>query len=114
MLYSNEKEPKLRMKKKNVRERRHLAEMINEKLDLPPDVLPGSTLIEIRAQSSLSVTGAKKILLYSPTHIRLATKKGALSVMGRRLVCTSYHPEGVKIDGHIVSVSFEEANDESI
>jgi len=102
------------MKKKHRREKRPFSEIINEKLDLPPDIVPGSTLIEIRGQSSLSVAGARKILLYSQSVIRLSTKKGALTVTGKRLVCTSYHSGGVNIDGHITSVSFEEASDEAL
>lgn len=102
------------MNKKTRREKRSFAEVINEKLDIPSDVLPGGTLVEIRSQSELSVTGAKKILLYSGTYIRLATKGGTLSVRGKRLVCTSYHPDGVKIDGHISSVNFEDSEDEEL
>ena len=102
------------MKKKNRREKRPLAEFINETLDLPPDMVSGETFIEIRAQSSLFITGARKILLYSPTHIRLSTKNTVFSVVGKRLVCASYHPDGIKIDGHITSVYFEEAQNETV
>ena len=102
------------MNKKTRREKRSLAEVINEKLDIPSDVLPGGTLVEIRSQSEVSVTGTKKILLYSDTHIRLGIKKGALSVRGERLVCTSYHPGGVRIGGHISGVSFEDLENEEL
>ena len=98
--------------KKNARgERRRLAEIINEGLDIPADVVPSGTLITIRAGSAVSVTGARGIILYSPTEIRLATKDGAISVRGRRLVCTSYHPSGLEIGGCILSVELEEEKD---
>ena len=102
------------MNKKKRSERRSMADVINESLDIPPDILSGGTLVEIRAESEVFVTGAKKILLYSKEHIRLATKKGALSVRGERLVCTSYHPNGVRIDGRISSVSFEGVENEEL
>ena len=102
------------MKKKHGHGGRSLAERLNEGLDIPADVLPSATLVTIRAESSVSVTGARKILLYSPTRIRLATKKGAILIVGERLVCTSYHPEGVRIDGRIFSVSFGEVCDEAL
>ena len=101
------------MKKKHKGDGRSVSQRINEFLDLPPDVLPGETMVEIRAAGSAFIRGTKKILLYSPTRIRLATKRGALEVVGSSLLCTSYHPDGVRIDGRIISVLFEEAKNDA-
>ena len=88
--------------------RESLAERINKRLDISPDILPGGTLISIRGRESLSVSGSTGILLYSPTQIKLSLRRGMLSVSGCRLVCTSYNAEELSIDGKIDSVSFLE------
>ena len=88
--------------------RETLAEKINRKLDISPDILPGGTLIAIRGRASVSVSGSTGIVLYTPTEIRLSLHRGALSVKGCRLVCTSYNAEELCIDGRIDSVNFEE------
>lgn len=85
-----------------------LAEKINKKLDISPDILPGGSLVAIRGRASVSVSGSTGILLYTPTEIRLSLRRGSLSVKGCRLVCTSYNSEELSIDGKIDSVKFEE------
>ena len=88
--------------------RESLAEKINKKLDISPDILPGGSLVSIRGRSSVSVSGSTGILLYTPTEIKLSLRRGTLSVCGCRLVCTSYNAEELSIDGKIESVSFSE------
>ena len=102
------------MKEKNKKPMRTLAERINEVLDISPDILPGGTVIEIRGEYAVSIAGAKKILSYSPEKICLKTKKGAVNIVGERLICTSYHPSKVRIEGHVASVYFEEAEDATV
>jgi sporulation protein YqfC len=85
-----------------------LGEKISRGLDIPPDVLPGSSLISIRGRSALSVSGSTSIILYTPDMIRLSMKRGTLCVKGERLVCISYNSSEVSIEGRINSVSFEE------
>ena len=77
-------------------------------LDLPPDVLPGESLVEIRGRGALSVSGCRGILEYTPERIRLALKRGSLSVEGKRLSCASYLAGAVTVDGWIERVRFEE------
>ena len=90
------------------RKKETLAEKISRGLDIPPDVLPGSSLISIRGRSALSVSGSTSIALYTPEEIRLSMKKGTLSVKGERLACISYNSSEVSVEGRINSVSFEE------
>ena len=80
-------------------ERKTLAEIINTRLDIPPDILPHGSLIEIRGQNSLTLCGKSKILLYTPENIRLSLYRSTLSVEGERLVCTTYHKDSIEIDG---------------
>ena len=89
-------------------EKAGLRERLCRGLDIPPDLLPGNALIELRGQNAVTVRGCGRILLYTPEEIRLGLKKGYLSICGKRLVCTSYYAGAVGIDGYIRRVSFEE------
>lgn len=90
-------------------EKAGLREKLCQRLDIPPDLLPGAGLVEIRGRNSVSVRGCGKILVYTPEEIRIGLRKGSLLIVGKRLICTSYHAGAVGIDGWIDRVSFEEA-----
>lgn len=83
-------------------------ERINRVLDIPPDLWPRGTLIEIRGQEAMTVRGGGKILVYTPERISIAFDKGVLSVRGHRLVCTSYCVGALGIEGKIERVIFGE------
>ncbi len=100
----NKKKEGLNSKK----ERPTLTERINAKLDIPPDILPGGTLVELRGRNSLNISGKTRILFYTPERIVLSVGKDVLSIVGRRLVCTAYHPHSITIDGYVINVGFEE------
>ena len=85
-----------------------LGERICRALDLPPDVLPGESLVEIRGRGLLTVSGCRGISEYTPERIALSLKRGRLLVEGRGLGCASYLAGAVSIDGRIDSVHFEE------
>lgn len=101
------KMPKKR-EKKNAREERGLRERLCQALDLVPDSLPRESLVELRGRNAMTVRGGGKILLYTPEEIRISLKRGCLSVVGKRLVCTSYYVGAVGIEGLICRISFEE------
>lgn len=94
--------------KKDSKEKMNLRERIDKALDIPPDFLPSETNIVLRGRNSLTVSGTKKILLYTPDEIRLELYESTLSVKGQRLICSSYHKDATGIDGQIVSVTFED------
>ena len=95
-------------KKDGTGEKRGWRERLCQGLDLVPDCLPGECMVELRGRNVAMVSGGGKILLYTPEEIRIALKKGVLSVTGHRLVCTSYYVGAVGIEGQICRVSFEE------
>lgn len=99
----------MRQGKKRETDREGMRERLCRNLDIPPDLLPGAGLIELRGRGEMTVSGCGKILLYTPEEIRIQLKEGSLSVCGKRLSCTSYHAGAVGIDGYICRVSFEEA-----
>ena len=104
-------------KRKATKERGDLRERLSRALDIPPDLFPGGSLVEIRGQNALCVRGGGRILYYTDEEIRVALRHAVLSVRGRRLVCTAYCQGALGIDGLIESVcfcppSFEKGKDE--
>ena len=77
-------------------------------LDIEPDVLLGSSLIEIRGRGTVAISGSGRILDYTDEEIRIALKKGAVVINGKCLVCASFCAGKVRIEGRIKSVKFEE------
>ncbi len=95
-------------RQKKREEKESWRERLCRSLDVPPDVFSGEGLVEIRGRSALCVSGCGKILVYTPEEIRIALRRGALKIEGKRLCCTSYHVGAIGVDGHICRVSFEE------
>ena len=92
----------------NPEERAGMKERICRALDLLPDTFGAESCVEIRGRGSVTVSGTRKILTYTPELIRLALHHGSLRIEGRRLLCTSYFSGSVGIDGRIDRVCFEE------
>lgn len=100
----------MKKKKQNVSvEHEGWRERISRALDVPPDLLPGGSLLEIRGQSAMTVRGSGKILVYTPEEICVELRRGVVSVKGQRLVCTSYYLGALGIEGKIQAVVFGDA-----
>ena len=82
-------------------------------LDIEPDVLFGSSLIEIRGQGAVTISGSGKILDYTDEEIRIALKKGAVVINGKHLICASFCAGKVRIEGRVKSVKFEDVSNPS-
>lgn len=93
---------------KQQRRRGELRERICQRLDLSPDFFSGAGLVEIRGRGEVTVRGGGRILLYTPSEIRIAMGDDTLSIVGESLVCTSYYPGAIGVGGRIFGVSFEE------
>lgn len=93
---------------KDKKEKADLRERVCGALDIVPDTLPRAATVEIRGQNYVSIREGGRILLYTPEKITVALPKGAVSVYGKRLVCTSYTVGTVRVDGYVTSVCFEE------
>ena len=94
-------------KKKATNEKMSLGERLTKALDIPPDVLPASSSLNLRGRNALTVSGCKKIVSYSPENIRLDLGESILSITGKRLICSSYHTDATGVEGLIVSIAFE-------
>lgn len=90
------------------RKKETLKEKLCRTLDLCPDVFGKESYVEIRGRGSMTVSGCRRILQYTPKQICLSLERGRLSVEGENLICTSYFSGSVGIDGHLIGVRFEE------
>ena len=88
-------------------EKSGLGERLSRALDLQPDIFSGAGLIEIRGRGAVTVNGGGRILDYTDAIVRIAMKRGAVAIRGRRLVCASFCIGRVRIEGYIEGVDFE-------
>ena len=84
-------------------------ERVSRALDMPPDLFPGGSLVEIRGRGEVTVRGVGKILAYTPEEICVALPRGILSVKGRGLICPSYSVGALGLEGQIDEVAFGDA-----
>ena len=102
----------MKKKKRNVTvecEHEGWRERMSRALDIPPDLWPSGTLIEIRGRGAMTVRGNGKILVYTPEEVCVELGQGVVTVKGRRLVCTSYYLGALGIEGKIDEVTFGDA-----
>ena len=85
-----------------------LGERLSSAFDIVPDTLVGVGMVEIRGRNYVNIKEGGRIILYTPEKIRVEFGDGAVSVCGKRLVCTSYSVGYVRVDGLVSSVCFEE------
>ena len=92
------------------KDKNSISERICRALDLPAEILPRATTVEIHGTSLVKLQGAGAISLYSPEEIRVRLKgrAGHISVKGGSLCCSSYNMGAVGIEGRIHSVTFVE------
>ena len=99
------------MPRETGKKRPRLSERLYRALDIQPDALPSSTLIELRGRNLLTVRGGGKITSYTQSEIRIAVKGGELKIVGERLFCAAYHRGAAVIDGEIRGLEFTEGGE---
>ena len=90
------------------KQRKRVAERITEALDIPPDILSGESLIEIRGRGSVVVHGCRRILVYLPERIELSLHRGGVAIEGEGMCFVSFSAGSVGIEGRIKGVSILE------
>ena len=97
------------------KEKRGIGERILNALDIPCELLPRKTLVEIHGRSLVKIQGAGAILCYTESEIRVALRgcDEALCVLGDGLCCNSYNMGVVGIEGNICSVNFVKSQKEN-
>lgn len=97
-----------RTRKERQKDAAGLRERVCRALDLPPDCLPGESLVEIRGRTALTVHGCGRIVTYTPNKICIALKREVLTVEGSHLTCLSYYVNAIGVEGRIEAVRWEE------
>lgn len=63
-------------------------------------------LIVLAGETRATLYGCRRILLYSPTEIRLCIGTREVSLTGEGLLCTCFSAGSVTVEGHIRSVQY--------
>ena len=79
---------------------------ISEKLDIPPDVTEGATIVNVYGNQSALVENYKSIIEYSPEQIKLQGKHVKLLIEGKGLMIDRFTPDDCKIKGMIENVQY--------
>ena len=77
---------------------------IRESLNLSQDAVLGMPVITIIGCREVHIENFRTILEYSDTFVKMRTKKGCVSVSGKRLTIEYYNEEEIHITGFIESV----------
>lgn len=79
---------------------------LSEKLDIPPDVTEGATIINVYGNQTALVENYKSIIEYSDTQIKLQGKHIKLLIEGSKLEIDRFTKEDCKIRGLIQVVQY--------
>ena len=83
-------------------------EKMSVALDIPSDIFPKSTSVEIRGRESVTVNGGGAIDLYTDTEVRIARTDGQVIIRGARLCCRAFRRGFVTVTGRIDTLELEE------
>ncbi len=79
---------------------------ISEKLDLPPDILEGATVVNVYGNQSARIENYKSIIEYSPRQIKLQGKHVKLLILGDLLEIDRFSQDDCEIRGNIEEVHY--------
>lgn len=82
-------------------------ERLSVALDMPSDVFPRSTYVEVRGRESVTVNGGGAIDLYTENEVRVARGDGVVVIRGKRLCCRAFRRGCVTVTGRIDILEFE-------
>lgn len=97
------------MAKKHDGEGQSFSEKLCGCLDIPPDVLPHGTLVEIRGRTSVTLKGCGRVTEYGEGLICFAVRNGEICVCGKGLSCTAYRIGTAVVEGLVESIRFKES-----
>ena len=79
---------------------------LSEKLEIPPDVAEGATIVNVYGNHSALVENYKSIIEYSDTIIKLQGRHVKLLIEGEKLEIDRFTQEDCKIRGNIQIVQY--------
>ena len=78
------------------------------------DLFPAGETVVLYGERRMTVRGCKRILVYTPSEIRLQLKHRRLLVRGEMLICTSFSGGCTTLQGCIRSVGYISGEDETL
>ena len=85
-----------------------LIERVCRAIDIVPEAISRTPYIELHGKTLLKIRDGGRIVLYSPTVIKVAlpNTKETISVIGENLSCSFYNIGAIGIEGRIDTVTF--------
>ena len=85
-----------------------IIERICRMIDIPPESVSKTPMIELHGKSLLKIRDGGKILLYTKEKIKIALphSKDTITITGNGLTCAYYNLGAVGVEGCIDEVSF--------
>lgn len=83
---------------------RRILDRAAERLDLPADVVTGTSHIEIMGTGALLLERHKGILSYETTEIHIAISNGIIKIKGERLLLKAMDAQALLVTGQIRAV----------
>ena len=83
---------------------------ISKRLDLPPEILTGDPIAELKGRGELCVQCHRGITAYSGSCICIATRTGALRVSGEGLQVLRMDRERIVVRGRIDALRYGEGD----
>lgn len=77
-----------------------------EDLELPEDIVLGSTLVTVTGNYKMHIENAHGIVEYTDTRIKILTKDQLLEINGANLLISSYTQEDINIEGCIDKIIY--------
>ncbi len=83
------------------------AKVLSHTMDIPPELLSGDPMLELKGREELTFSGHKGVLEYTPGRIRADSKMGPVSVVGAGLHISRMNRERLVILGRIQAITWE-------
>lgn len=77
-----------------------------EAISLPSDAFSSGFGIEMRGRGLLFLQGCRRIIKYTPSEMVFSAGDFFVTVLGDRLLCTTFHGGTVTVEGKIDGISF--------
>lgn len=87
--------------------KKEFAHTVGESLSLPPETIAEVPLTSLRGKRSVCIENHRGILAYTDECVKVAVKRGSISVFGTHLTIARMTRGCLEIRGHIRSIELE-------
>lgn len=85
---------------------RDIREKMIAAIDLPKDVVLGSSVLTVLGSNEICIENHRGIIEYTDTLIRVQTKEKQIKIQGKRLQIEYYTNDEMKIKGYVHSIDY--------